>query len=207
MPGRRGHGRHPRWLAPRAGQGPRLAERRDFPWAYSLGTNLRGNRLLGNASLVVGGGTSVPCVHDTVVEGNLVTDSEVGLEISGGAVATLVRENIFERVDEPIRDLAALARQSLAARRAVAGLAEPLASWDFADLRGQRLPDRSPRHLDATLIGALQTEPGGPTGTAARFTGDQYLQVGAPDDARQNLFNQTDFTLAVWVKPDTVAGR
>jgi hypothetical protein len=156
---------------------------------------------------VVGGGTSVPCVHDTVVEGNLVTDSEVGLEISGGAVATLVRENIFERVDEPIRDLAALARQSLAARRAVAGLAEPLASWDFADLRGQRLPDRSPRHLDATLIGALQTEPGGPTGTAARFTGDQYLQVGAPDDARQNLFNQTDFTLAVWVKPDTVAGR
>jgi len=179
----------------------------DFPYALNLGSILRRNRLANNAKISVGHGEEVPTVRDAIVEANRVEDNDVGIQMAPGAVGVLLRENQFERVGEPIRDLGQVARKAAAARERLAGLREPLAAWDFRDLRGVALPDRSGNGIDAKLHGSVELIKEGPAGSAARFDGASYLQVGANGDVHQALFNQSSLTLSVWMKPETVKGR
>ena len=179
----------------------------DFPYVLNLASIARRNRLLNNASIQVGQAETVPTVQDAIVEHNLVQDNDRGIELAAGAAGVLIRENTFERVAQPIYDRAKLAQEAAVRRDQLAGKAEPLAAWDFSNVSGLRVPDRGPNRLDARVRGAISIRPDGPGGCCARFDGEAYLQVGAHGSEEQELFNQSSFTLAVWVNPDSVEGR
>ena len=173
----------------------------------NLASIARGNRLLSNAGISVGRDERVPSVQDAIVERCYVQDNDWGITVAPGAAGVLLRENQFERVVEPIRDLARFGQQLEAARQRFAGRREPLAAWDFADLEGTRLPDRSGNGLQARVYGTLDKVPEQPIGrlgrnqsgaaapgsnhreiaanssvieigTAGRFGGETCLQVG-----------------------------
>jgi hypothetical protein len=69
------------------------------------------------------------------------------------------------------------------------------------------VPDVSGHQLDATPVGRFVIEPAGVKGAAARFDGSTHLTVGSAVVPVQDVLHQEQFTLAVWVKPEAVAGR
>jgi hypothetical protein len=199
-----------------------LAPRPDFPYALNLASIARGNRLLSNAGISVGRDEQVPSVQDAVVERCHVQDNDWGISLAPGAAGVLLRENQFERVAEPVRDLAQIGRQLEAERQRFAGRREPLAAWDFADLKGTRLPDRSGNGFHARVCGMLDSVPEEPVGTAGRFGGETCLQVGFTRSSdypyaqaaglgarhmQQEAFNQRAVTISVWIKPQALDRR
>jgi len=179
----------------------------DFPYAMNLGSVARRNRLLSNASIQVGQTETAPTVRDAIVENNLVRDNDRGIEVSPGAAGILIRENKFERVGRPICDRGQAGREAAARRDRLAGCQDPLAAWDFRDATGALLPDRGPNRLHARLRGTWEILKEGPSGISARLDGTSYLQVGAAGSDEQELFNQPNFTLSIWVNPASVQGR
>lgn len=199
-----------------------LAPRPDFPYALNLASIARRNRLLSNAGITVGRDERVPSVQDAVVERCYVQDNDWGISVAPGAAGVLLRENQFERVAEPVRDLAQIGQQLEAERQRFAGRCEPLAVWDFADLKGTRLPDRSGHGFHARVNGRLDSVQEEPVGTAARLDGETYLQVGFTRSSgyayaqaaglgarhmQQEAFNQRAVTISVWIKPEAVDRR
>jgi hypothetical protein len=94
-----------------------LAPSPDFPHALNLASIARGNRLLSNAGISVGRDERVPSVQDAIVERCYVQDNDWGIAVAPGAAGVLLRENQFERVAEPVRDLARIGQQLEAARQ------------------------------------------------------------------------------------------
>ena len=199
-----------------------LAPSPDFPHALNLASIARGNRLLSNAGISVGRDERVPSVQDAIVERCYVQDNDWGIAVAPGAAGVLLRENQFERVAEPVRDLARIGQQLEAARQRFAGRREPLAAWDFADLEGTRLPDQSGNGLHARVYGTLDKVPEQPVGTAGRFGGETCLQVGftrspgypyaqaaglGARHMQHEAFNQRAVTISVWIKPEAVDRR
>jgi hypothetical protein len=199
-----------------------LAPQADYPYALNLASIARRNRLLSNAGISVGRDERVPSVQDAVVERCHVQDNDWGISVAPGAAGVLLRENEFERVAEPVRDLARISQQLEAERQRFAGRREPLAVWDFADLKGTLLPDRSGNGLHARLCGTLDDLTEGPVGKAGRFGGDTYLQAGFTRSSgypyaqaaglgarhmQQEAFNQRATTISMWIKPEAVERR
>ena len=199
-----------------------LAPSFDFPYALNLASIARRNRLLSNGGISVGRDEHVPSVQDAIVERCYVQDNDWGISIAPGAAGILLRENRFERVAEPVRDLAQIGQQLEAQRQRFAGRREPLAVWDFADLKGTLLPDRSGNELHARVNGTLDGVQEQPVGTAGRFDGETWLQVGFTRSSgyayaqtaglgarhmQQESFNQRAITISVWIKPEAVECR
>ncbi|MBI2297996.1 MAG: hypothetical protein HYU66_03435, partial [Armatimonadetes bacterium] len=188
-----------------------LPGRGDFPCPLTVGTIVRGNRLLSNASISLGAGNPpgssahCPWVRDVVVEGNEIRDSEVGVAVAEGVTGVLLRDNRCVRVARPELDVVKLAAERRARRASFAGQAEPLARWSFDELAAGKVPDLTGHGLDAAPAGTLALEPG-LAGRAARFDGGVYLVAGSREE-RQDLLNQPNVTVAVWVKPDALTGR
>jgi hypothetical protein len=94
------------------GYGPRAAcfgtigsdEAKAFGGALVRGTIFRRNMLRNNAGFSIGGMT-----EDTLVENNVVQNSESGVKVRASARGTLLRGNTFEGVAQPVQDEAASA--------------------------------------------------------------------------------------------------
>lgn len=71
-----------------------------FPLVRSV--VVRGNRLLGNASILIGSTNALPTViSDIVVEDNTIDNARTGISITPGARNVLLRGNRFSRVEFP----------------------------------------------------------------------------------------------------------
>jgi hypothetical protein len=184
----------------------------------TVGTVIRANRLHNNASIVLGtelgqsglpapAGRNDPLVKDTIVEGNLVEHSDVGVYLFQTAHSTLLRDNRFRNVKRPLWDEAVIVEADRQRRQKLSGSRRPIAQWKFgcaaADLSGApaRIPDSTGNGFDALASGlSLASEATGKH--AGKFSGESFLRV---DDAA--VFNLESVTLGLWIKPDTVRGR
>ena len=163
----------------------------------NLGAVVRGNRLEGNAHISVDGDT-----RDAVVEGNRVAHAEQGVFVSRSATNVWVGANAFEDVRNALTDEPALRRAAEEKLRRYLNRAEPVAVWDFESTVGGKVEDASGNGFRAGIGSGASLVPGGVRGRAARFDGAGWLRVDEPA-----VFNAPDLTVALWVKPDTVAGR
>ncbi|MDB5653468.1 MAG: hypothetical protein JWQ94_1081 [Tardiphaga sp.] len=69
----------------------------------SLATIIRSNYLGGNARINVRGDSrSAPGVRDVVIENNLITRSETGIQIDQGSRGVMLRKNVFRDVVTPV---------------------------------------------------------------------------------------------------------
>lgn len=177
----------------------------------TVATIVRGNKLANNACISLGAGNPpgsnlrCPWLAEVIVEDNQITDNEVGVAIAEGVQGALLSGNRCTGVAQPVLDLAAVAAGRRAKREAVAGRSEPLARWSFDALSAGKVSDLGGHGLDAAPSGALTFEPG-VAGQAARFDGQVHLIAGVREQ-RQDLLNQPNLTIAVWVKPEAVKGR
>jgi len=189
----------------------------DWRLPVVLGTVMRRNLLHNNASIVLGtelsqgvpgaGGRTDPLVRDTIVENNLVENSDVGVYLFQTAHRALLRNNEFRNVKRPMWDEAAILKADQERREKLMASPSPIAIWSFdnavADPSGlvARLPDASGNGFEAAGSGVRLT-PGGVKGQAGKFSGESFLRV---NDAA--MFNLPSFTLSLWIKPDAVTGR
>jgi nitrous oxidase accessory protein NosD len=86
--------------------------RGDAPGFFTVGTIVRGNRLLNNAVISIGAGnppTAVarnPWLRDVIVEHNEVRDNEVGIAVADQVEGVLIRDNRFQNVAQEVMDIA-----------------------------------------------------------------------------------------------------
>ncbi len=178
-----------------------------FKNVLTLGCVARGNRLRNNAHLAVGGtdpynpAFTLPTTQEVVVEGNEITDTEFGIFVRRAARGVVLRNNRCERVTEPVRDEVAMLKAAEERRRAILSRPGPLLSYPFDQPAGNTVRDASGNRFDAGAYGTVTFEPGR-QGTAARFRGQSYLRLDEPQ-----VFNLSNLTVALWIKPDQVAGR
>lgn len=163
------------------------------------------------AAMLTGSPFGEPPGRATLIEDNAITNSPVGVEIQPYFTDTLVRSTRYQQVAQPLLDQAAELSQRLAVavalREKFARETGPLVWYAFE----QRLPDGSvPNqagdYLPARPVGVLTLE-AGRVGQAARFDGEVYLQAGEPAEPEVFALNQPRYTVACWIKPDTVEGR
>ena len=187
--------------------------RGDTAGFFTVGTIVRGNRLLSNAAISIGAGNPPSpaarnrWLRDVIVEHNDVRDNEVGIAVADEVEGAWIRDNRFTNVAQEVMDVAELRARSRALAARLAGSAEPIARWSFDELKGARVPDRSGHGLDLLVTGNLDLEPDGFHGAAARFDGQTHLTAGSTVRLSQNILHQPAFTISVWVKPETVKGR
>jgi hypothetical protein len=182
----------------------------------TVGTVLRGNRLRNNARIALGnempagapvpGSRADPLVNDVIVEDNLVENNGVGVCVSRTAHGVLLRDNHFHNVQQPVWDEAAALAAAQQRLRELCAQRGPVAAWngekalvDGTDMT--RFRDATGHGFDAVGPG-VQSAPGGVHGKAIKFSGEGFLRA---DDAQ--IFNLPSFTLNLWIKPDTIAGR
>jgi hypothetical protein len=179
----------------------------------TVGTIARRNRLLNNATISLGAGNPpnlaarCPWLRDVVAEGNLVTNSDLGIAVAADAQGVWLRANRYENVQCPEADVAELRREALARRDALAGSREPIAYWAFDTAAGGEVSDASGQGLDAAPVGGFSLSAEGVQGSAGQFDGSGYLTVGGEGRLVQDVLNQPEFTLALWVRPADVTGR
>ena len=185
-----------------------LPPRSDWESCLTLGCVVRGNRLLSNAHIAVGGSDplnpalATPVVQEVVVEHNVVQDAALGIFVRRAQSGVLLRQNRCERVAEPVRDEVAMVQAAAARRAALAAEPGPLVSFEPAKMQGNKLPDATGHQFHASATGPVVTAPGRAGGTALKLSGQGYLQVDDPP-----MFDLQAATLSLWLKPDTVAGR
>jgi hypothetical protein len=186
--------------------------RGDAPGFFTVGTIVRGNRLLGNAAISIGAGNPPlaiarnPWLRDVIVEHNEVWDNDVGIAVADQVEGVWIRDNRFKNVAQEVMDVVELRARRRKLAASLAGSAEPIAHWSFDELKGSRVSDLSGQGLDLVVTGNLSLEPG-VRDAAAYFDGLTHLAVGSPACPVQNMLQQPAFTIAVWAKPDTVEGR
>ncbi|MBI2302777.1 MAG: hypothetical protein HYU66_28050 [Armatimonadetes bacterium] len=179
----------------------------DFSHALTVGCVARGNRLRNNAHLAIGGADPYnpslahPNVQDVVVEANRIGDSDLGIFVRRASRGVLLRGNTFRAVKEPQRDEVAMLRAAAERRAKLLADPGPLAEWRFEELRGGSVPDTTGHGFSASPAGKVELVEGR-HGQGARLDGQSWLRLDEPE-----LFNLQSLTLALWIKPDTVAGR
>ncbi len=183
----------------------------------TVATIMRRNRLLNNASIVLGSevrgikpaplGRPDPLVTDVVVEHNTIENAEYGLIVHGTTRGVWAAGNRLRNVRLEQWDEAAAVAADAERRRRFETSREPLAVWDFrravvtpAGLV-QTVPDATGHGFDAAAV-AVRVATDAFKGQVGRFDGDGYLSVADPA-----MFNLQNVTFALWVKPDTVTGR
>ncbi|MBM4085678.1 MAG: hypothetical protein FJ272_12890, partial [Planctomycetes bacterium] len=74
-----------------------------WPWPYNVGTVVRGNKLLNNARIHLGGSQNdLPSMRDAVVENNTIADSDEGVRLDRATASVFVRGNRFTNVRQPL---------------------------------------------------------------------------------------------------------
>lgn len=168
---------------------------------------VRGNLLQNNAHIAIGGtdpyspGYSKPVVQEVVAEHNRVSDANCGIFIRRAASGVLLRENKFTRVLEPIRDEVAMLKAAEERRAKLLADPGPLAAWTFDGMSPRGVPDATGHGFTASVTGALTLAPGH-KGQAGSFDGQTWLTVNQPE-----MFNLSNVTLSLWIKPESVKGR
>ncbi len=163
------------------------------------------------AAMLQGNPFGEPPGRATLIEDNAIANSPVGVEIQPYFADTLVRGTRCEQVPQPLLDQAAELPQRLAAgaalREKLLAQTGPILWYSFDQLRPDgAVPNQAGDYLPARPLGTLVREPGR-AGQAARFDGKVYLQAGAPADLEVFALNLPRYTVAAWIKPDTVEGR
>ena len=156
--------------------------------------------------------SAVPPGRATLIECNMISHAPVGIEIHPFFEDTLVRDNRFDAVGRPIKDRGeGLARRvaALQARsRQLRHRREPLVWYRFDKVGAAGVvANAAGPDFPARVVGPVAWV-AGRVGRGARLDGASYLVVGRPDDAAEAvLLNMSRFTLACWIKPDTIQGR
>jgi hypothetical protein len=175
----------------------------------TLGCIIRGNTLVSNAHLGLGGSPDTPAsdypfVQEAVVEGNRVRDALCGLVLSEkGVQGAVIRGNDFSGCDAPVLNelpegvarrgrLKRLLDQSTASQG-------PLVQWPLV----AGLDDVTNHGFDLVA-----------QGTGAQIVGDSVRRDCLALDGTSRcevpgseLLNLQTFTLSLWVKPERLAGR
>lgn len=178
-------------------------QRGDNPAPLAYCTIHRRNRLRNNARIWLDGRSDEhPGLRDVVVEHNRVENTDVGLQVGRGCEGVLLRDNVFENVDEVTAD-PAKARQARAARRAaLTGRQAPVFVQDFEKQTGRFYLDASGNGFPAVARGgSVPVEPG-LEGLCGRFDGAAFLEIGD-----RSLLRFPQLTVAAWVLPDRETGR
>jgi len=178
-------------------------------WSHplTLCTIVRGNELADNAHIAIGGADPSnpamrnPLVQDVIVERNRIAKADIGIHIRRAAEGVLLRDNRFEKVEDPILTDEEIERRAAERRAKLLGLKEPVAWWSFDKASGLVVPDESGHGFTARVEGKVRFEPG-VRGQAAVFDGAGDLRIGQGD-----LLHLTRFTVAAWIRPQAVAGR
>ena len=184
-----------------------LPPRPDFEACLTLGCVVRGNRLLNNAHLAIGGADPAnpahdkPFVRNVVVEHNRVENSEFGIHLRKAQADVLLRDNQFANVAQPLRDERAEEEAAAARRAALLREPGPLVWYSFDGAPVDRIPDATGHGFAARLVGSPKIVEG-KHGQGLRPDTDACLRVNEP-----TLFNLDAVTIGCWIKPDTVAGR
>ncbi len=200
---------------------------KDWPWPYNVGAVVRGNRLLNNARIHVGGSANAnPSVADVVIEGNDVRSADVGVQLDRGVTGLVVRRNRLEnlqtgvwldslsqgvliqdntlaKVQTPELDEQAVRRAAEEKIRAFMGRPEPVAVYDFEEIKHGAIADLSGNGFGAVPRDGVTLVPGVGGGQAVRFDGTGLLTVSH----EPAVFNAPDMTVSFWVKPETLKGR
>jgi hypothetical protein len=137
-----------------------------------------------------------------IVEGNRVEQADVGIFVSRDSQQVLVRENQFAGVRQEIVDEEAIRRAAEERLKRFLGRQEPVAVWSFETLVGSRFADSSGNGFTAVPQGGVTRVAEGASGQAVRLDGTGWLRVDEPA-----VFNAPDITIALWVQPETLAGR
>lgn len=96
----------------------------DWPWPYNRAAIVRGNILMNNARIKVGGtDNQFPLAVDTVVENNSIANSDMGIELDKMTAGVLVRNNRFDHVMQPLAGAGVVNAVIPSAQRAAAELA------------------------------------------------------------------------------------
>ena len=167
-----------------------------------LGSVIRGNKLDNNAKLLLRGlNKDHPGLLNAVVEGNLVANSPVGLQMDDGCAGVLVRNNRFENVTYETYDAATIAKARREALAPYLDKHDPIAYWAFEDADTKRFANSADRKFTAIAEGQVEHVDGA-KGKALHFDGKSWLTVN-----QSEVLNLESFTLSAWVKPDDIAGR
>jgi hypothetical protein len=183
---------------------PKSPEMAD-PLTY--GCVVRHNRLLNNAHIAVGGtdpynpSYSKPVVQEVVVERNEIADSQIGVFVRRASSGIFLRDNQCTRVVEPVRDEVALLKAAAERREKLLADPGPLGYWSFEKFTASSVPDATGHGFDLSISGKLTPAPGH-VGQAGVFDGHSWLT-----SSERELFNLTNLTLSLWLKPDTIKGR
>jgi hypothetical protein len=178
-----------------------------FDTCLTLGCTARGNRLLNNAHLAIGGTDPLnpaftkPCVQEVVVEANTIEKSSLGIDVRRALSGLVLRDNHCTEVDRPLRDEVAEEKAAEARRAKLLADPGPLASWSVDDLRNGVVADGTGHHFDAAVVGAV-TAADGHGDKALKFAQSGYLRVDDP-----TMFNLQAVTVGLWLRADSVAGR
>lgn len=182
--------------------------RADWSHPLTLCTIVRRNRLRNNAHIAIGGTDPdnsrirEPAVQDVIVENNHVANSDVGIWLRRAADGVLLRGNTFENVAEPVLDSKEIERRLAAKRAKLLKQRGPVACWSFDEARGAVAHDDSGNGFLARARGAVRFEPQGVSGQCAVFDGRSELRV-----SNGRLLHLKRFTVAAWIRPETVEGR
>jgi hypothetical protein len=168
---------------------------------------MRGNDLRNNAQIDIGGTDPFnpsfrhPIVQEVVAERNEVSDSDVGIFVRRASSGVLVRENKFTRVTEPMLDEVEMDKAAEERRQKLMADQGPLVAWNFENVGPRGMTDATGHGFLAAVTGDLKLVPGH-SGQAGSFDGQSWLTVTEP-----SMFNLSDLTLALWIKPDMIKGR
>jgi hypothetical protein len=179
----------------------------DWKHPLTLCTIVRGNRLENNAHIAIGGtdpnnpAMRNPLVQEVIVEKNHVAKADIGIHVRRAAEGVLLRENTSDGVRDPMLTDDEIERRAAERRAKLLNLREPVACWCFDKVVGTKVPDDSGRNFAGRVVGSVRFEPG-VKGNAAIFDGKSHIHV-----ANGDLLQPTKFTIAAWIKPQTVAGR
>ena len=179
----------------------------DVPDPLTYACIVRHNRLLNNAHIAVGGtdpynpAYAKPVVQEVVVEQNDISDSQIGVFVRRAASGIFLRDNRCTRVVEPVRDEVAMLQAAQERREKLLADPGPLARWSFDQLSPQGVPDDTGHGFPLAISGKLALAPGR-AGQAGVFDGQSWLT-----SSERELFNLTNLTLSLWLKPDTIEGR
>ncbi|MBI2300208.1 MAG: hypothetical protein HYU66_14895 [Armatimonadetes bacterium] len=163
----------------------------------NLGGVIRGNQLADNAMIRVQGH-----VRDALIEGNAIRDADEGIYVSPGCPRISLRDNRFERVTLPLATEEARRKLMAERMRRYSGKLEPIAQWDFEQLRDGRFADASGNGFAAQVEGGAKPVADGRHGQGVALDGTGYLRVN-----ETFAFNVPDVTIALWVKPAVLTGR
>lgn len=179
----------------------------DWSSPLTLGTVVRGNRLENNAHIAIGGSDPDqplrgPIVQEVVVEANRIARSDVGIWLRRAASGVLLRDNTFAEVDTPVLDPKEQDRLMAARRAELKARKGAIAHWSFEKVAGDTTADDSGNRFLARASGNVTFPPEGVVGRCAKFDGKSELTV-----SHRRLLQLSEFTIAAWIRPDSVDGR